>query len=896
MTKTRRRLWLGLSVVGCLGTALALYGRTLVLPSPGSGLRLLQPEALGLLLFVPWMMTGRATELRSRVSAWLRAGCWFCLALALCRPELHRTTDRVHLIVAADVSASISPSNLESSARQLRALRAELETRNDRAESRRRGKLDSVAFAGTASSVPGRAEALERFAGESSLATDLEGALRLAIGHFRSGYVPNLLVISDGNETRGDALGLATVAGRLGIRIDVWVPPAAALPDVAVRKLTLPRDLAAGVPFTLHAEVLAERPAHVRAELYAVSDPARLEATREIDLPAGMSEWTFPLSAKAPGRIEYRLQLQPSAADSRPENDTASVAADVRGPPRVLILDSEPSLTAPLARALRGRDFEVDVEAASAAPRRDEDYGNYAFVVLSDVSARDLHSEAVAALGRYVHEFGGGLLASGGARGFGLGADRADSLDALLPVRAASEEQRDQASLALALIIDCSGSMAGGKLDLAREAAALTAQTLADPDLIEVIGFSSQPERRVRLQPASNRASIAQSIARLAATGGTQLYPALEAAYRDLRGAQARLKHAILLTDGQTQEAGIEDLASSMRADGITLSTVGLGNEVNRALLETVAGLGGGRAYFPLDAQTIPQIFMSEASRQKRPSAIDRSTRMFERERAGFLEGIALHGAPPLAGYVTTRAKPRPVQVILETDRGEPLLARWRVGLGYVLAWTSDLKPRWASGFLRWPSFARFIAQLVREHMRAPELREALVEARIEGDQLHVFADAVGGGDQFENGLAAELRVLSRSAEVTRAPLQQVGPGRYEARLPWAQTGAFTVEVNLRRAGRLEASGRGRVARTFAAEFEASRPNQALLRQLSARTGGGQLRTATEALDAGARQVPLREAGWPALAWLGLGLFLLAQCVRHAPVLGRTPPPNRTGR
>lgn len=877
------RVGLALGLATSLLVGLALRGRELAFPPPFDSLRLLTPAALGLLGFVPWLIVTRHGR-REWISSVLRAACWSCLVLALCQPELRRSSGRVSLVVATDVSASMTDDALEAIPAQLRSLRS--------------SQLKVIRFAGDARALTAPFETLGRFpaapGGENpNLATDLQAAVRLAYGLFEPDHVRNLLLITDGNETRGDLLAEAERAARLGVRIDYLAPQNGAFSDVSVRDLSLPRDLAAGVPFTLRAELSAERATRVSARLFAVADPPRLEATRELALSAGVSELSLPLSVKTPGRVEYRLELQPTAADRWPDNNRASIAADVAGPPRVLVIDSEPALSAPLARALRGRDFEIEVRPPSAAPRRDADLSGQAFVILSDVSARELHPETVATLGRYVEELGGGLLVTGGAQGFGLGGYRGGALEQLLPVRAASEEQHDQASLALALIIDCSGSMAGGKLELAREAAALTAQTLADPDLIEVIGFSSQPERRVRLQPASNRASIAQSIARLAATGGTQLYPALEAAYRDLRGAPARLKHAILLTDGQTQEDGIEDLASSMRADGVTLSTVGLGSEVNRGLLETIAGLGGGRAYFPLDAHNVPQIFMSEASRHKRPSAVDRSTRAFEREHAAFLEGIALGTAPALGGYVTTQAKPRPAQVILETDRGEPLLARWRVGLGYVLAWTSDLKPRWASAFLQWPSFARMIAQLVREHMRAPALQQVPLEARFERDHVRVIADALGGGDQFEDGLEARVRIFSKDGEIAAAPLLQIAPARYEARLPWTRFGAFTLEASFQRNGRLQALGHGRFARAYSAELESPRPNTALLARVAARTGGRQLTTVVEAFAPGSRRAQSREAWSPALAWLALGLFLFEQCVRRAPVLGRTSPPYR---
>jgi Ca-activated chloride channel family protein len=900
--ETREHGWLVLGAV-CTGlAALALADRELTLPSPFTSVRLALPAVLGLLGFVPWLLAARAGQ-RGRIAAALRSACWACLVLALSQPEVERTSARVGLVVATDVSASVDDAALADARTQIASLRSTVRRGSPQAGAlaaqRDADSLQIVRFAKHARVVAAADATLPRQpADDDSSATDLQSALELSYGLFEADHVRNLLLITDGNETRGDVLREAERAARLGVRIDFLALPAPTTPDLAVRDLRLPSDLAVGVPFTLRATLSSERPTRATARVFAVvpHDKPRLEATREVELRVGLNDFELPVTAATAGRIEYRLELQPSAADRWPDNNAANVAGDVPGPPRVLVIDSEPSLAAPLARALETRELAVDVRPPSAAPRRGPDLAGYAFVILSDVSARELRPDTVAALRNYVEALGGGLLVSAGAQGYGLGAYQGSGLEQLIPVRAIAEEQRDQASLALALIIDCSGSMAGGKLELAREAAALTAQTLADPDLIEVIGFSSQPERRVRLQPASNRASIAQSIARLAATGGTQLYPALDAAYRDLRGAQARLKHAILLTDGQTQEAGIEDLASSMRADGITLSTVGLGTEVNRGLLETIAGLGGGRAYFPLDARNVPQIFMSEASRHKRPSAVDRSTRILERERAGFLDGIPLSSAPTLAGYVTTQAKPRPTQVILETDRGEPLLARWRFGLGYVLAWTSDLKPRWASSLLRWPTFARMLAQLVREHMRSPALQRIPLEASVERERLRVTGDALSGDDQFENGLDARIRIFAAEGEVAAAHLVQTAPARYEASLPWNRVGAFTIAGSFERHGLPQAVGQGSFATTYSAELESARPNLALLTRVAERTGGQQLRTAAAALDPGKRRVRFREACWPALAWLALGLFLVEQCVRQARLLGRTPPPNSPGK
>lgn len=868
----------------------ALAGRTLTLPVLGAALEFGRPELLGLLGFGAWIF-GRPSSGRERSAAALRIASWACLVLALCSPQLRRQSARADLVVIADVSASMTDGALAETREHLAGLA--------RAQSAQPGqdvRVQLISVAREPHAVVPSPAAIRRHAPASGedpiLATDLQAGLKAAYARFDAARVPNVLLISDGAETHGDLEAEAERAARLGVRVDVLAPRAPALSDVAVRKLTLSDALAVGVQAKLRATLTAERPAHASVRLFAASDSDRVEAERDVDLAAGATEVEFPITVKAPGRIEYRLELTPRAPDRWTENNRASIAAQVPGEPRVLIVDSEPALAATLVRALRERRFDVEVRTPATAPATPADLADYAFVIMSDVPPREMRPGSIEALGLYVEELGGGLLVAGGGLSF---AASHPAFDRLLPVRAAAEEQRDQASLALALIIDCSGSMAGAKLELARKAASLTASTLADAELIEVIGFSSQPERRVRLQPASNRASIAQSIERLAATGGTQLYPALDAAYRDLRGAEARLKHAILLTDGQTQEAGIEDLASSMRAEGITLSTVGLGSEVNRTLLESLAALGGGRAYFPLDANNVPQIFMSEASRHRRPTAVDRTTHFFVRERAGFLDGIPIDAAPALGGYVTTQAKPRPAQVILDSERGEPLLARWHVGLGHVVAFTSDLKPRWSTALWRWPSFGRLLAQLVREHMRGPSLHDVALEARVSHGQLQVMADVIGETDRFEDDLTGELHVTSKQGEVARLPFVQTGPGRYEVWRTWTERGAFTLAATFRRQGQLRATGHGAFTASDSAEFEAAQTNTRLLARVAARTGGQQLTTAAAALRSDARRARVAEVWWPALTWLALALFLFEQCVRRARRFGKSVPPGREG-
>src|SRR5690606_18396851 len=168
-----------------------------------------------------------------------------------------------------------------------------------------------------------------------------------------------------------------------------------------------------------------------------------------------------------------------------------------------------------------------------------------------------------------------------------------------------------------------------------------------------------------------------------------------------LAGTEARKKHIVLLTDGNAPSEGIYDLAVAAFAEGITLTTVGLGQQTNRELLTMIAEAGGGRYHAAEDPTSLPRIFTREAELLTRQATTLDYLPVIAARRPEFLRGLPLEAMPYLRGLTRTQLGPRPSELILRTDTGEPVLARRKTGMGWTLAWTSDLKPRLGVEWLR---------------------------------------------------------------------------------------------------------------------------------------------------------------------------------------------------
>lgn len=906
-----RRILFGVAVLAVAAIAIFVFvkfGRqpTLTFERGGETYELLSPKMLGLLLLAPYFLwvTGRSLAdlpWPQRILSWLlRTAFVVLLALGLGRVARTATSAKVCTVHVVDVSESVPEEALADAQAAVDA------AWRDRGE----GEIRVITFAvrprvigvsepGDASTAPKierHDRPGERIHGSGS---DLQSALQLAYGLFPQGYLKRVVVHSDGVQTVGDALAEAGRAREFGVRI-FTVPYKRPVPaEVAIRELRVPAKIKVGEPFELHAQIFSNRPTKVRGKLYQGEALNGLDGLRDLELKPGENDVAFKSVVRVPGSVTYALEIDPregkdpaaaKAADRFAENNRYAVTVAVPGRPSVLYVEGDQGHGNYLVNALVAQEFEVDLRGPDGLPSSLKEIERYDFVVLSDVSADRVNFSQQDLIESYVRDLGGGFLMAGGQNGFGLGGWRHTKIEKLLPVRMDAEKKKDQPSIALTLVIDRSGSMSGRKIEMAKEAAKATAETLSPDDYIEVIAFDTQPQRLVRMQSARNRMRILSDIGRLTPNGGTDIFPALQMANEDLALVAAKRKHVILLSDGEAPAGGIRELVQEMVAEGMTASAVALGEDADKNLMKLVAETGGGRFYFVKDENTLPRIFTKETELVSKSSAIDEYFQPRLQAPADFLRGIDVEGSPYLHGFVATQIKPPPAQLILlPGDHEEPLLARWRVGLGWTLAWTSDVKNLWAAEWLRWSQYPQFWGQLVREHMRQKRRQQLDMKVDLEGGVVRASIDAVGADDRFQNGHEGRVTIVGPAPKTDKivVPLQQVAPGRYEARQVLDQFGAFVLTGELTSNGAPVAEAFGHVSNPYPREYAAFEPDLGVLTKIAAVTRGALDPAPAAVVDPAGESIKYHQDLWSGFVKVAIAIFLLDLVVRRVRLFDR---------
>jgi uncharacterized membrane protein len=851
---------------------------------------LLLIPALGFTLLLHSAARRRIGPVRRNLALALRTVILASLVFALAGFQLVLPVDRLAVVFVADLSDSVGSAGQEET---LAFLRESLDAMPDD------DVAGIVAFGKEAlvERLPSDLAEIDRLASAPvRSATDIGAALRLAAALFPDDAQKRIVLISDGNDTTGSGQAEAALAAARGVQVETRVVGSGQRQEVLVERLRTPSTARLGEKIDAVAEIRSTiaQPATVR--LFAQGE---LVATRAVDLQSGVTQVTFEVEPTEAGFHRFRVVVE-AAQDTFSQNNRADSNTIVKGEPRILVLAGDERVAAELVGALEVERQQVDTLLPEALPDDLTGLANYDSIVMVDVPRTRLNAEQLGALEVYVREIGRGLVMIGGPRSYGAGGYKRTPIEQALPVDMDVRDRENQPDVALVVVIDKSGSMdachcntfdqGGGtgiggvrKVDIGKEAILRAAAALTATDELGVVAFDAQAHWVVRTAPLGSISDLQGSIAGIRPDGQTNIFTGVEQAVEALEGARATRRHIILLTDGWSSSGQYDAILERMEAAGITLSTVGAGGGSN-PFLERLAKDGGGRFYNAVNPASIPDIFLKETQQVSGEQIIEEPFHPVQTASSPILRGLD-SGFPQLLGYNGTTAKPA-AQTVLVTARDDPLLAQWQYGLGRSVAWTSDSTGRWARGWINWPGFSRFFAQLVA--WTFPGEEAAGIEASFvqEGGSTVLRVESVEDDGSPRDFYTTTVGLVEPDLGEQALQLVQTAPGVYEVPLGEIDPGAYVLRVNQTRPGST-ALGRtlGMVAPT-AAEYRLLGANEAFMATLRAATEGREIASPLEVWSHDLATTNRYTELWPLLLVLALLLWPLDIAFRRVS-LGR---------
>ena len=176
----------------------------------------------------------------------------------------------------------------------------------------------------------------------------------------------------------------------------------------------------------------------------------------------------------------------------------------------------------------------------------------------------------------------------------------------------------DDSPVSVGVIFDVSGSMSGDKVKRARDALSKFIQTSHDSDEYFLIAFNSRAQ--LLLDRTRDGDSILNKLTFVETKSQTALYDACYLGVEKVqRGAHPK-RALLLISDGQDNDSRytFNELRKLLKESDVTLYAVGIlsGSDAGSAMgmegqgiLDELAGVSGGKAFFPRSAAEMDDIF-----------------------------------------------------------------------------------------------------------------------------------------------------------------------------------------------------------------------------------------------------------------------------------------------
>lgn len=766
------------------------------------------------------------------------------LIFALAGPESHRKNEGLCTIFLLDRSDSITDASR----------RAQVEFVDKAVKSLRQRDVAAVIVFGKDPVMETLVEKLDGIdkiqSSVTSTASDLAAAIRLAGASFPDGKAKRIVLLSDGNETAGDALDATTVAAADGIPIDhVALKGIGNDSEVTVTNVEMPSEIRVDQAFGIKVTIDASE-----------AGPAVLELDRNgvtmkrlnVRLSEGKNTYALSETLTEPGFHRYRVDLR-TERDHDVRNNVGMGFVAVRGRPRALIVQGSVK-DRELTDSLQKQGIDVVLTDPSGLPKKAEDVQIYDTIIFNDLNASLVNPRQQKLIQSAVRDTGVGFAMIGGEDSFLPGGWYGTPVAEVLPVDLNIRQRKSFPSTTILIISDTSGSMGmiedgQPKVRLAAKAAQQTVEMMSSMDRVGVVASTDGIEYVAPIQTLTNKDSVIAQIQKLGVGGGgIYCLPSMQFAQKELLADTSKVRHLILLGDGSDcdSQEGCLAVAAFMLANKITTTCVSIGEGPHSPFLKALATAGGGRYYLATKASQLPAIFTQDAAVMSR-SAIEEGT-FIPKTMLGeeVLRGIDAGSIPPLFGYCLADSRPL-ARVGMRTHKDDPLLASWQYGLGSSLAYTSDAKARWAARWVDWGGFGKFWGQAVRSVARRVTSNRYEMVTNQSGGKGEVTISARDQEGNPLNSVPKEARVSLPDGTFRPLVLTQTGPGEFRGNFSATDVGSYIVTVAEDSAEGSKVSTSG-FSVAYPPEYRSYRTNEPLLSEISSISKGEKLKDPSQSV------------------------------------------------
>ncbi|MFO0909756.1 MAG: vWA domain-containing protein, partial [Isosphaeraceae bacterium] len=300
-------------------------------------------------------------SVRRAVAIVLRSAVITLVVLALAELQSVRKSERLVTIFLLDTSQSI-PAEMRKSAQDYIT---------EASKSRRKDDLAGVVVFGKTPSVetPPAPSELNLLAVESTINpeyTDIASALKLALASFPEDTARRIVVLSDGNENRGNALEQALAAKNLNVQIDVVPIEYRYDREVLVEKVSLPPDVKEGETVNISVVIRASEPTRGTLQIFQKADNYRApapgnEKPQPVELQRGVNVLVLKQLITRPNFYTFTAEFIPEegSGDKRAINNVAQGFTHARGTAQVLLIEGKRGEHAEFVKALTEKKINV---------------------------------------------------------------------------------------------------------------------------------------------------------------------------------------------------------------------------------------------------------------------------------------------------------------------------------------------------------------------------------------------------------------------------------------------------------------------------------------------------------------------------------------------------------